>query len=211
MKFLSYASHFSSIIPVSSIIPAISRLGQPTSEDLTPPDNGEQRRRPRVPGKNTGRYSEMTLRAILVTLVLTAAGVALVLVKLGPGGLIYLAALGGSAVWLLPGPLAVATPAGAFGRRPAHASRQRRVREDSTGATVRVAVLALLVSALTVGWLVPLAYLETGRKLSRFQGDSLPVEQPVIGLEGLTLDQLFVKADSVPSPASGFGILTIVR
>jgi hypothetical protein len=54
------------------------------------------------------------------------------------------------------------------------------------------------VSALTVGWLVPLAYQETGWAVSRFQPDSLPVEQTQVRPERLTLDQLVARMGSVP-------------
>ena len=67
----------------------------------------------------------MNLRAVAVTLLLTFVGAVLIVMKLGPGRLpifFYLAALGGSAVWLLPGPLALAIPAGAFGGVLLHAS-----------------------------------------------------------------------------------------
>ena len=57
----------------------------------------------------------MNLRAVAVTLLLTFVGAVLIVMKLGPGGLLYLAALGGSAVWLLPGPLALAIPAAPLG------------------------------------------------------------------------------------------------
>ena len=57
----------------------------------------------------------MTSRAIVVTIVRMTAGVVRGVLKLKPGGVLYLAALGEAAVGLLPGPFALAMPVGAFG------------------------------------------------------------------------------------------------
>jgi hypothetical protein len=139
----------------------------------------------------------MTLRAILVTLALTAAAVLLIVLKPGPGGLIYFAALGESAVWVVPGTFALAIPAGAFGGiLLTRAGQADIIGQNWADDTARLAVLALLLSALTVGWLVPLAYHETDRAISQFRADILPVEQQEVKVERLTLDQLFVKLDS---------------
>ena len=140
----------------------------------------------------------MTLRAILVTLALTVAAVLLIVQKLGPGGPLYLATLSESALWLLPTALALATPAGAFGGILLTRTRQGdAIDQGWADDTARLAVLALLVSALTVGWLVPLSLQET-EALSRFQADVRPLEQREVRLEGRTLGQLFVELDSVP-------------
>jgi hypothetical protein len=141
----------------------------------------------------------MVFRAILVTLALTAAAVVLVVVKLGPGGPLLLPALGGSVVWLLPGALAVATPAGGFGGILLTRTRQGEITDEGwVDDTARLAVLALLLSALTVGWLVPLASHEIDGALSRLRTDIPAVDQREVKVEKLTLDQLFVDLDSVP-------------
>jgi hypothetical protein len=86
----------------------------------------------------------MTSRAIVITILLTAAGVVLLVWQLGPGGLLYVAPLGGAAVWLLSGPFALAMPAGAFGGVLLARTGQAAVAdEDSTRDTLRLAVLAL--------------------------------------------------------------------
>jgi hypothetical protein len=112
---------------------------------------------------------------------------------------LYLAMLGGAAVWLLPAPFAIAMPAGAFGGVLLARAEQKVVAdEESTGDILRLAVLALLFSALTVGWLVPLAYQETGRAVSRFQNDRPPVELTEVRPERLRLDELVAGMGSVP-------------
>jgi hypothetical protein len=83
--------------------------------------------------------------------------------ELGFGGLIYFFALG---PWFLPGALSLALPAGALGGvLLTRAEDSVIAAEDSTRETVRLAVLTVLLSAISVGWLVPLA--PTRRRLER--------------------------------------------
>lgn len=57
----------------------------------------------------------MIFHAFIVSLLLTGASALLIAMRVGPGGLLYAAALDASAVWLLPGALMLAAPAAAFG------------------------------------------------------------------------------------------------
>jgi len=134
----------------------------------------------------------MTLRAILVTLALTAAAVMLIVMKPGLGGR-------ESAVWLLPAALTIALPAGAFGGiLLTRSGRQGIIDANWVDETARLAVLALLLSAVTGGWLVPLAGQKTDRARSRLPADTHQVEVREVTPSRLTLNQLFVQMDSAP-------------
>ena len=134
----------------------------------------------------------MTIRAVLVTLALTAAAVMLIVMKPGLGGR-------ESAVWFLPAALTIAVPAGAFGGiLLTRAGRQGSIDEHWVDETARVALLALLLTTVTVGWLVPLACRQTDRSMRRLQADIHQVEVREGTASRLTLDQLFVQADSAP-------------
>jgi hypothetical protein len=145
----------------------------------------------------------MTQRAIVVTLVLTlvgAAGTVIgILSELGAGGVLFLAILGGAIAWLLPQAFAFALPAGTFGgvllTRAGH-SAGVPADDDSMRELVRLAVLALVLSTLTVGWLVPMASVEASRPFSRYQ-DS-PAEPRETNPSTLALDVLLAQAGSVP-------------
>jgi hypothetical protein len=145
----------------------------------------------------------MTQRAITVTLVLTlvlAAFVTLQLLReLGNGAVLFLAVLGGAVIWLLPGVFALALPAGAFGGvLLTHADQSTGiVDEDSTREMVRLAVLALMLSMLTVGWLVPMASRQVTGAFAPYQ-DSVQAVQPEVKPTTLPLDQLIARASSEP-------------
>ena len=134
----------------------------------------------------------MTLRAILVTLALTAAAVMLIVMRPGPGGR-------ESALRLLPAALTLAVPAGVFGGILLTRARQGDIIDEHwVDETARLAVLALLLNAVIVGWLVPLAHRETDRSISRPQTDTHQVDVRKVTAARLTLDQLFVQIDSAP-------------
>src|SRR5262245_40843152 len=106
----------------------------------------------------------MTERAITITLTLTLALAAIItaqlLRELGNGALLFLVVLGGTVIWLLPAVFALALPAGAFGAvmlTHARVSTGNASDEDSTREMARLAVVALTLSTLIVGWLMPLA------------------------------------------------------
>lgn len=104
-----------------------------------------------------------------VTIGLTALSVVGLVFSLGPGFLVYLAALGSTAFWLLPGVLAQTLPVGLIGGAllaGVPGADQRPTVSDA----VPVAVLGMLLSAYCVGWGVPEAYVETGAAADRVTG-----------------------------------------
>lgn len=112
---------------------------------------------------------------LVVTAVLTFGAFLAMGAELGPGLLLYVAMLGGTAGWLLPGLVAQALPLGLFGgalltaaSRPAS---DRLAPATVLGATVVVSALCL---GLT-GWLMPEGYRATAAAAARFTGQ--PAEQ----------------------------------
>jgi len=144
----------------------------------------------------------MIFHAFIVGLLLTGTGVMLMAIKLGSAGLLYVAAVDASALWLLPGAVMLAAPAGAFGgvlfKQADRTSRYGR-RKDLTGETIRLALAAAIVSALTVGWLVPQAHQETGRSMARFQqDDTVKHELLRLTFDAIPIDELMTQADVLP-------------
>ena len=141
----------------------------------------------------------MLFRAIVVTALFTVVAAAVGVMMLGPDGLLLLAILGPAAVWLLPSVVAVALPAGAFGGvMLTHADRAgvHDPDEDGNREAIWLAVLATLLSALIVGWLVPLAHQPTEAAFSRYQSGA-PIA-PEVRPARLPLDALLVGLSSVP-------------
>ena len=129
---------------------------------------------------------------------LTAAGVVLLVMQLGQGAPLFLAMLGGAAVWLLLAPFAIAMPAGAFAVSCSRGPSRRWSPMKTRPAKHYVSpVLALMLSTLTVGWLVPRAYQETGRAVSRLVPDGVRRTDGGHTRE-TTLDQLVDGARSIP-------------
>jgi len=152
-----------------------------------------------TPERNCRRQAEMMVRALLVTMALTAAGFMLIVLKPGQGGPTLFFGLNESAVWLLPGALALAIPAGVFGGILLTRVGQPDIIDETwADDTAGLAVLALLLSALTVGWLVPLAGGQTDRAMSGIQTDTPQVELREGRTSRLTLDRLVVQMDSTP-------------
>lgn len=145
----------------------------------------------------------MTARAFSVTLILTLALAGLITVELlrelGNGALLLLVVWGGTVIWLLPAVFALALPAGAFGVvLLTHADPSTgNTEEDPKRETVRLAVYALMLSTLTVGWLVPLASRVATGTFAPYQ-DSAQAEQPEVRPRTLPLDELIARAGSVP-------------
>ena len=145
----------------------------------------------------------MTARAVSVTLILTLALAGLITIELlrelGNDALLLLVVLGGTVIWLLPGVFALALPAGAFGvvllthADPSTANTD----EDPKRETVRLAVYALMLSTLTVGWLVPLASRVATGTFAPYQG-SAQAEQSELRPRTLLLDELIARAGSMP-------------
>ena len=105
----------------------------------------------------------MTLRAIVVTLILTIVLTFFIVVgvmfELGDGSVLFLAILGVAIVWLLPGSFAVALPVGAFGgvllthaEHPAGDVSD----EDPNREILRLALFTFALSMLIVGWILPM-------------------------------------------------------
>ena len=145
----------------------------------------------------------MIFHAFIVGLFLTGASAMLIAMKLGSDGLLYGAALGASVVWLLPGAMMLAAPAGAFGgvlfRQAERSSRRRSRRRNLTIETLSLAVVAMIVSVLTVGWLVPRAHRETDRAIARVQqDDAMNRELPRFTFEGVPLDELLAQSEAMP-------------
>jgi hypothetical protein len=140
----------------------------------------------------------MISRAIVLTVVFTLTAVTISLCRLGP---LAVAMLGGFALWLLPGHLAVSLPAAAFGgvlMTHAEGVDSNEDREEARGQTVRLILCTTLVSLLCVGWLMPWAYQESGRAFSRFVDRSSSVEEPARARADLTLEELLVRGGSDP-------------
>ncbi len=147
----------------------------------------------------------MTERAITITLTLTLALAAIVTAQLlralGSGALLFLAVLGGTVIWLLPAVFALALPAGAFGAvllTHARQSTGHAADEDSRREMTRLAVIALILSMVTVGWLMPLALREmVGTSPPHQRG--VHAARPEVRPATLLLDELIVRAGSVPA------------
>jgi hypothetical protein len=112
-----------------------------------------------------------------VTLGLTALSVVGLVFSLGPGFLVYLAALGSTAFWLLPGVLAQTVPVGLLGGALLAGVRGGDQRPTVSDA-VPVAILGMLLSAYCVGWGVPEAYVETGAAADRATGQRATLTPP---------------------------------
>jgi hypothetical protein len=141
----------------------------------------------------------MLFRAIVITALFTLIAFAAAVMTLGRGGLLFLAILGPAAVWLLPAVVIVVLPAGAFGGvMLTYADRAGGYDPDEefNREAIRLAVLAMLMSALIVGWLVPITNQSTEAAFSRFQtGAPAALESTPAKL---TLDALLAGMNSVP-------------
>ena len=85
----------------------------------------------------------------------------------GPGFLIYIAMLGPTAAWLLPGHLALAMPFGLFGGALI-AGAGPRTNDQPRDVVYLTCVLAILC-LYAVGWLMPAGFRATGEATDRFQ------------------------------------------
>ncbi len=126
---------------------------------------------------------------LLASAVLTFGAFLTLSAKAGPGLLLYVAMLGGSAVWLLPGLLAQALPLGLFGGTlVAAASRPTNDRIAPAQLLMPTVLIVGLCLGLT-GWMVPEGYRVTAAAAARFTGgtesasDSLPA--PALDLPSL--------------------------
>ena len=141
----------------------------------------------------------MLFRAIIITALFTVIAAAAAVMTAGFDGLLLLAILGPTAVWLLPAFVVVALPAGAFGGvMLTHADRAAGFGpdEDANRKAMQLAVIAMLLSVLIVGWIVPTAYEPTEAAFSRYQNGATAA--PEIRPARLTLDTLLVEINSVP-------------
>jgi hypothetical protein len=103
-----------------------------------------------------------------LTAVLTVLATFVLASGVGAGFLIYLAMLGPSALWLLPGLLAQTIPAGvAGGILMAGANTEADRRPSPRDAAILTIVLAA-ATLYFVGWAVPDAYERTGAVADRF-------------------------------------------
>lgn len=146
----------------------------------------------------------MAQRALTVTLVLTLVVAAFITVQImrefGDGAVLFLAILAGAGIWFLPGAFALALPAGAFGGVLLTRAEQTTtdiVDEDPTRELVRLAVLALMASMLTVGWLVPMAARQTTGAFAPYR-DGAQAEQLEVRPAALPLDELIRQSGSLP-------------
>jgi hypothetical protein len=141
----------------------------------------------------------MFFRAIIITALFTMIGAAAAVMTLGSGSLLFLAILGPTAVWLLPAFVVVALPAGAFGGvMLTHADRSGEFGpdEDANREAMQLAVLAMLLSAVIVGWLVPMANQPTEAAFAPYWSGEPPALE--ITPATLSLDALVVGISSVP-------------
>jgi hypothetical protein len=112
----------------------------------------------------TASLPMLTVGITLGLSVLSAIGLTF---SLGPGFLLYLAALGGTALWLLPGLLAQTIPVGLLGGALVSGGQGEPDQRPTMSDAVSVAILGVLLSTYCVGWGVPEAYLETSSAAER--------------------------------------------
>lgn len=107
---------------------------------------------------------------LALTVALSAAAFMVTIFHLGAGFLLYLAAPGDAAIWLLPVHVATALPAALFGGALLAASGPRT--SDGRPAPQEIATLVLLVtvaSVMLVGWVMPAGYRASSAAMDRFQ------------------------------------------
>ena len=112
-----------------------------------------------------------------LTAVFTALALLVTASHVGSGFLLYLAMLGGAAVWLLPVHVGLALPAAVFGATMLAASGPRALADRPVARDVVVLTCFLtLLCVYLVGWVMPAGHAGTGARVARYQ--NAPVERP---------------------------------
>src|SRR5262245_65549117 len=113
----------------------------------------------------------MIIRAIAITALLALIAAAQVFLAMGSNGLLFLAIVGPAVVWLLLPFVVFALPTGAFGGvlfTYAERASVDEPDEDTHRDAIRLAVLAMILSTVIVGWLVPGAGEPVEAQFARF-------------------------------------------
>jgi hypothetical protein len=102
------------------------------------------------------------------TVLLTLGALFLTSAQVGPGFLLYLAMLGPTAAWLIPGHVAIALPFGLFGGTLLAGAGPRSADRVQPREVIGLTFVLALVSLYIVGWLMPSGFQATGAATARF-------------------------------------------